>query len=260
MGKKVAFITGATSGIGGAFACHFAQKGYDLIITGHPDDKIPPCIEQMKEKYNASIEIIFADLAKENDIARVEEIIKREQKIEILINSAGFTFWKPFWMNNVKELESMIKVHISAPVRFIYAALPKMIVKKKGVIINLSSLSSFMPVPKDSMYSATKLFHNSFMESLHCSVKDKGIKVQVLCPGFVYSNFHKRAGLKQSDLKNGGIIRWMQPEKVVEISVRNLKKKNKVIVVPGWRNKLIKFIVTNLPRSLYYTLATKFLQ
>lgn len=261
MDKKVAFISGATSGIGAAFARHFAQQGYDLIITGHPDDKISLCAEEMKEKHNINIEIILADLANENDVARIEEIIKKNKKIDVLINNAGFFFGKPFWQNDIRNLENMIKVHINAPVRFIYAALPNMTMNRKGVIINLSSLVSFMPVPQDAMYSATKLFNNSFMESLHISVKDKGIKVQVLCPGFVHNtNFHERAGMKQSVYKNWEILPWMEPENVVKISVRNLRKKNKVIVIPGFRNRSIKFIISILPRSLYYRFATKFLQ
>ncbi len=261
MDKKVAFISGATSGIGAAFARHFAKQGYDLIITGHPDDKITLCTEELKEKHSVNVEIILADLTKEDDVARIEEIIKKNKNIDVLINNAGFFFGKPFWQKDIRSLEDMIKVHINTPVRFIHAALPNMIVNRNGVIISMSSLASFMPVPQDAMYSATKLFNNSFMESLHISVKDKGIKVQVLCPGFVQNtNFHERAGMKRTGNRNWEILPWMEPENVVKISVRNLRKKNKVIVIPGFRNRSIKFIVSILPRSLYYRFATKFLQ
>jgi len=258
--KKVAFITGATSGIGAAFARHFAKEGYDLIITGLPDDKVPSYLEELKEKYDVNVEILYAEFGNENDVARLEEIIKSNNRIEVLVNNAGFGIDRPFLKDNIRNIENMIKVHISAPVRFIYAALPNMVSEKKGVIINLSSLSSFMPIPKNSMYSATKLFNNSFMESLHISFRDKGIKIQALCPGFVRTNFHSKSGVNQSELKNRGILRWMQPDKVVEISIRNLLKKNNVIVIPGFRNKMIKFIFTILPKNLYYQLATKYLQ
>ena len=261
MDRKVAFISGATSGLGAAFAHHFAQQGYDLIITGHPDDKISLNVEELKAKNKVNVEIILADLANENDIIRTEDIIKNNKEIEVLINNAGFFFGKPFWHNDIRDLESMIKVHISVPVRLILAALPNMTRNSKGTIINLSSLVSFMPVPQDAMYSATKLFNNSFMQSLHISFRDKGIKVQVLCPGFICNtNFHERAGIKLSNLKNWQILPWMEPEKVVKISVRNLKKNNRVIVIPGFRNRVIKFIMTILPRPLYYRFAAKFLQ
>jgi short-subunit dehydrogenase len=261
MDKKVAFISGATSGLGAAFARHFAQQGYDLIITGHPDDKISLDVEELKIKNNINVEIILADFANESDVARTEEIIKQNKEIDVLINNAGFFFGKPFWQNDIRSLESMIKVHINTPVRLILAALPNMTRNNKGTIINLSSLVSFMPVPQDAMYSATKLFNNSFMESLHISVRDKGIKVQVLCPGFVCNtNFHERAGMKQSELKNWKILPWMEPENVVKVSVRNLRKKNMVVVIPGFRNRAIKFIISILPRPLYYRFATKYLQ
>jgi short-subunit dehydrogenase len=261
MDKKVAFISGATSGLGAAFARHFAEQGYDLIITGHPQDKISLDIGELKRINDVNIELILADLANENDVTQVEEIIKRTSGIGVLINNAGFFFGKAFWKNDIRSLDNMIKVHISTPVRFILAALPNMLINGKGTIISLSSLVSFMPVPQDAMYSATKLFSNSFMESLHISFKDKGIKVQVLCPGFVRNtNFHERAGFKLSGLKSWEILPWMEPENVVKISVRNLRKMNKVVVVPGFRNRAIRFLVSILPRPLYYRFAARFLQ
>jgi uncharacterized protein len=259
--NKVAFISGGTGGLGAAFACHFAGQGYDLIVTGHPGDEVLLDIEDLKTSNNINVEILLGDLANEDDVARAEEVIKNNTEIEVLVNNAGFFFGKPFWQKDVVSLESMIKVHICAPVRLILAALPNMISNGKGYIVNMSSLVSFMPVPQDAMYSASKLFINSFMESLHISVRKKGIKVQVLCPGFINNtNFHKRAGFMLDDHKTWNILPWMSPEKVVSVSVRNLKKRNKVIVVPGFRNKLIRLLVSIVPRTLYYSFATKFLQ
>ncbi len=260
MDKKVAFITGASCGIGAAFARYFAKEGYDLILTSLKDDESNTYAENISEEFDINVEIITADFSNEDDIVKVETVIRNNSRIESLVNNAGFVFWKPFMQKNTGELEKMIKVHINAPVRFIYAALPHMMMKKRGIIINLSSLSSFLPIPLDSMYSATKLFQNSFMESLHISVRDKGIKVQVLCPGFVRSHFHERAGVNLTDLKYKSMIRWMQPDEIVKMSVKNLKKRNKVIVIPGFWNKVIKVIATGMPRSLYYSFAARYLQ
>jgi len=261
MNRKVAFISGGTGGLGAAFASHFASQGYDLIITGHPDDKVLLDIEALKSRNGVNAEIVMGDLASENDILRVEAIIREKSEIEVLVNNAGFFFGRPFWQKDAQSIESMVQVHICTPVRFILAALPNMIKNRKGFIINMSSLVSFMPVPQDSMYSATKLFNNSFMESLHISVRGKGIKVQVLCPGFISNtNFHNRAGLMLSEHKSWSILPWMEPEEVVRISARNLKKFNKVIVVPGFRNRVIRFLISVMPRPLYYMFATRFLQ
>lgn len=259
MEREVAFITGATSGIGAAFAEHFAREGFDLIITGHPNDPVEFPLEEIKQKFNIDIQLIKADLAIEEKIVELENIIKNNLKITVLINNAGFLNGIPFLENNIPELESMIKVHINCPMRFIYASLPNMIEKGKGIIINLSSLAAFTPFPDYAMYPATKLFGISFTESLHISLRNKGIKFQVLCPGFVKSNFHQRAGIKISEFKNGRLINWTTPEKVVKCSIRNLKKKNKVIVIPGFGNKLVRFFSLILPRSLYYKFASGFL-
>ncbi len=261
MDRKVAFISGGTSGLGAAFAQYFAQQGYNLIVTGHPDDKIRLNSGELIQKYGVNIEIIHVDLAAENDILKTEEIIRKNTSLEILVSNAGFYFGKPFWQKDVSDLEDMIKVHISVPVRFVLAALPLMAANKKGIIISISTLVSFWPVPQDSMYSATKTFNNSFMESLHISLKDKGIKVQVLCPGFLRNTeFHERAGFKLSEHKNWNMLPWMDPDRVVKISVRNLKKKNRVVVIPGFMNRVIKNIVSFLPRRLYYFLAARYLQ
>jgi len=257
--RKIAFISGATSGIGAAFARHFAQKEYDLILTGHPEDKTTLPVEDLRKRYDVSVKIIQADFAREEDIRKTEEIIKGNHRIEVIINNAGFVFGLPFLKNDIGNWENMISVHINAPLRFIYAGLPNMISNGKGVIINLSSLASFMPVPHDMIYSATKLFNNSIMESLHITLKEKGIKVQVLCPGFVKSNFHKRAGIQIPDYNSGGIVHWMDPDKIVEISIRNLRKKSKVIVIPGFGNKVIRFMYVIAPKKLYYRVAYKYL-
>ncbi len=131
MEREVAFITGATSGIGAAFAEHFAREGFDLIITGHPDDPVEFPLEAIKQKFNINIQLIKADLAIEEKIVELENIIKNNSKITVLINNAGFLNGIPFLKNNIPELESMIKVHINCPMRFIYACLPNMIQKGK---------------------------------------------------------------------------------------------------------------------------------
>jgi hypothetical protein len=259
MGKMVAFITGATSGIGAAFARHFAGEGYDLILTGHPDDSNNLLLDDLKQKFNVDIRLIFADLSVENDIAKLEELIKKNDKIEVLVNNAGYLDGVPFLKNTSKKLEQMIMVHINSPMRFVHAVLPNMLLMGRGIIINLSSLAAYTPFPDYAMYPATKMFNIGFTESLHITLRKKGIKLQVLCPGFVKTNFHKRAGVNLSEFKNRGLIKWLSPEKVVQISIRNLKKKNKVIVVPGFVNKLIRIMSLIIPRRIYYKLASQFL-
>jgi len=259
MKREIAFITGGTGGIGAAFARYFAANGYDLIITGKPGDPVYPCIKNLGSKYKVKVSIIPAELADEKDVSRIETMIMQNKRIAVLVNNAGFGLGGHFWKESTDNLESMIKVHINAPVRFIHAALPGMIERRQGIIISLSSISSFIPIPYDSMYSATKLFHNSLLQSLHISLTKTGIKTQVLCPGLVKTDFHNKKNIDTSPLKKGSFIPWMMPDKVVEISIRNLKKKDKVIVIPGVWNKLLRFIYKLLPDHLYYAIAFKYL-
>ena len=143
--------------------------------------------------------------------------------------------------------------------RFSYASLPNMIQKGKGIIINLSSLAGFTPFPDYVMYPATKLFSIAFTESLHISLRNKGIKFQVLCPGFVKSNFHQRAGIKTNEFKNNRYLSWMTPDEVVKVSIKELKKTNKVLVIPGRINRIIRLMVLLIPRRLYYQISKRFL-
>lgn len=260
MGNKVALITGATCGIGASFARHFSSKGYDLIITGHPNDKITLDTNKLEEKYNVSIKLILADFTNDQDVTHIENIIKECQNIDLLINNAGFGLGGPFFNKDIQCSINMIKVHIQAPVRFIYAVLPGMIARKQGIIIDVSSLSSIISVPRDPLYNGTKVFHNTFMKSLHVGLMNKGIKLQVLCPGLTRTDFHKRSGAVESEIRSRGAGFWMDPDEVVRISVRNLSKKNKVIVVPGFRNKALIFMYKLIPSFLYYRIAGLYLQ
>lgn len=259
MGNKTAFISGATSGIGAAFANYYASKGYDLIITGHPKDEVNLPINRLKKLYNVNIELILIDLSIEDNITSLVGELRNNKRIEVIINNAGYLNKIPFIYNDIDDVDNMINLHIIAPVRIIHALLPNMITKNKGIIINLASLAAYTPFPDYVVYPATKLFNIGFTESLHITLQSTQIKVQVLCPGFVHSNFHNRAGFNLSDYKNKKLMHWMKPEKVVEISIRNLQKKNKVIVIPGFWNKLAKLAHDIMPNRLYYLLSHRFL-
>jgi uncharacterized protein len=259
MNNKIAFITGGTSGIGAEFSRRFAQRGYDLIITGRRKELIMARAEELRNTYKVNVEVIIAELSNEQDLLMLVDVIKKHDNIEVLINNAGFGLLRPYWKDEIINQETMAKVHIMAPIKLMYAVLPQMLKNQKGYIINMSSLASFLPIPRDAMYSATKQWHNSFMQSMHIGLRDKGIKVQVLCPGFTRTDFHQKMGLKHSELQNRFILRWMQPSQVVDYSLRKLNKKNKVIVMPGFWNRFTRRLVGIIPSRLYYTIATKLL-
>lgn len=151
----------------------------------------------------------------------------------------------------------MINLHVICSIKLIHSILPNMIDKKDGTIINLSSQSAFLVLPKNATYSGTKAFLNSFSESIYLEVKDSGVKVQALCPGFVISDFHEKMGSAKANHKNKGIIRWMAAEKVVDISLEQLKK-GKVICKPGFFENLGMNLLNFLPKRIYYKIVTNF--
>lgn len=246
---QIALITGATSGIGKAYAACFAGMGYDLMVTGRRMDKLEQLCAELSAAYGIHAEAIKAELSEEADMGRLLEEITHRDNIAILVNNAGFGSGVEFSRNNLEEHLKMLDVHVRASVRLVYAVLPQMIGRREGVIINISSLGAYMPAPGSTMYSATKLFLASFTESLHMEVRRYGIKTRCICPGFTHTEFHERR--KEGKVNKAGKFMWMEAEDVVNMTIKSLKR-NKIIVVPGIINRLLIAITGIMPRRLYY--------
>ena len=247
-----ALITGATSGIGEAFARRFASQGYDLIITGRRKEKIKRLAHDLTQSCAVDVEVIIAELSNPGDVDALTQKVRDTENLHILVNNAGFTTKGHFLYEDLEGQQNMVQVHVLAPMKLTYAALPNMTAHGKGTIINVSSLGAFTPLPEAATYSGTKAFLVVFTESLHVELAGTNVKVQALCPGFTRTDFHERIGMDKSKQKNLGIIRWMPPEKVVDTSLKCLKN-NQVICVPGFWNKVLVFATHRLlPRSLYY--------
>ncbi len=232
-----ALITGATSGIGAAFASHLAQKGFDLILHGRRQGKLTELAKNLK-KYNISVDIITAELSRAEEMKEVETHIQALDHLDMLINNSGY--WTPgnFWERTPDSIEAMIMVHVIAPVRFSRAALPRMLERNKGDIINVSSMGVYFNMATVENYNATKAYLLSFTESLHVALRGTGLRVQVLAPGFTVTEFHSR-------------LTWMLPEQVVDISLKALDKGH-VVCIPGFKNKFLVKCGNLLPRSVYY--------
>jgi short-subunit dehydrogenase len=247
-----ALITGATSGIGEAFARRFASQGHDLIITGRRKEKINRLAHELIQTFAVDVEVIISELSNPGDVDALAQTVRATENLHILVNNAGFTTKSDFLHEDLEGQQNMVQVHVLAPMKLTYAALPNMIAGGKGTIINVSSLGAFTPLPKAATYSGTKAFLVVFTESLRVELAGTNVKVQALCPGFTRTDFHERIGFDRSKQKNMGIIRWMSPDKVVDISLKCLKN-NQVICVPGFWNKVLVFATHRLlPRSLYY--------
>jgi short-subunit dehydrogenase len=252
--KKTAVITGASSGIGKAFALHFAEKGYDLIITGRRIEKLTAVANQIQEQFGVLVETILVELSEVKEALKLFNLIKSKENIFVLVNNAGFGSGVEFCQNELSNHLQMLHTHVDASVELVYAVLPQMIRRREGTIINVSSLGAYMPAPGSSIYSATKLFLKSFTESLHMELHKYGIKVQCLCPGFTHTEFHQHRESCRSGPGNG--LLWMDAKTVLKKSVKALKNEN-IICIPGTINKLLVGLSVILPRKLYYWLMQK---
>lgn len=253
---NIAVITGATSGLGATFARKLASLGYDLILTGRRKEIIEKLAEELTGRYGVEIGIILAELADPQDLKAVVDTVTERDDVEFLINNAGFGINSLFWESPIKSETDMVKVHVLAPLELIHAVVPGMIKRGRGNIINISSLAAFMPLLKNASYSGTKSFLNLFSESIHMELADKGIKVQSLCPGFTRTHFHERVEMEPGEWERLQRFYWMEPEAVVEYSLRCLGKKQ-VICIPGFWNRVVVKLVSMISKSQYYRLTVR---
>jgi short-subunit dehydrogenase len=257
--SKTAVITGATSGIGAAFAKRLAAAGYDLIITGRKRELIEKLADELRKKHGVNIKVIIAELSNDNDIQKVIDTINAADNIDMLINNAGYSgYARNFIEVEPAHYEQMIKVHQVVPMRLVSVVAPKMIKQGKGTIINTSSIAAYNALPTAHVYGGTKSFLKIFSEGLYQELRAKGIKIQALCPGFTDTNFAKDYMTEEEYTKLASSTKriMMSPEAVVDYSLKRLKK-NKVVCIPGLANKAICFTLPKLPRGLYYKLAAK---
>jgi short-subunit dehydrogenase len=256
--RSYAIITGATSGIGASFAEHFATNGYHLVITGRRKEIIENVAEELRAAHGIEVQVIIADFVKEDDFAAVISHIEQLDHVGVLVNNVGFGLDTSFVNDTYANQEKMITVHINATTRLTHIVIPKMLKNGTGTIINVSSLAAFLPNARNELYCATKAYINAFSESLHVGLRDKHIRVQALCPGFTKTDFHDKMGLKrEAIMKKHKRVKWMEPDEVVQISVKALKRGSKVLVVPGFNNRFVYGLVKHLPRKWYYRIVAK---
>jgi short-subunit dehydrogenase len=252
---KNALITGATSGIGASFARKLGKEGYNLYITGRRIEVIEKLACDLRKKYHIKVIVILADFTIPQE---VNNLLKKIETVpfDFLINNVGFGHEKKFFDDTYEKQYEMIEAHINSFCKITHLVSKNMISNQSGNIINVSSLAGFAPTSFNHLYSSTKSFITTFTESLYLELSSFGIRFQALCPGFTRSDFHNSLNIKEETLKNRGLVRWMKPDKVTELSLKSLSKRGGLFI-PGLSNKILYIIVKILPRRLYYYLARK---
>ena len=247
--SRLAAITGASSGIGATYARRLARNGYDLLLIARRKDRL----EKLAAELPAA-EILVADLTDDADLDAVATRLAAEPRLDLLINNAGFGTRGRFW-EAASQVE-MHKLHVVATVTLTRAALQGMVERRRGSIVNVASVAGFMQNPASVSYCATKAWIISFSEGLWLELKAAGlpIRIQSLCPGFTYSEFHDVLGIDRSRIPKS---LWMTAEFVVGESLKALER-NQLFVVPGWRYKFIVWLFAWLPRSLRHAIMLRY--
>ena len=246
-----ALITGATAGIGAAYAKLLAKEGFDLVLVARDLPRLKGVAKELSKLYKIKAETIKADLTKPVQLAKVEKRLANNSKpIEVLINNAGFGLKDSFLVSNLAKEQELLDVLVTAPMRLSHAVLPGMIKRNSGSIVNVSSVASFTA---GGTYSAAKSYLTVFSEYLHTELRDTNVKVSALCPGFTRTEFHARGKMKMSGLPN---YMWTAVDQVVAKSWRYVKA-GKVICIPGWQYMLLSSIARIAPRPLVRKLGIK---
>ena len=248
MSRPLAVITGASSGIGAVFAERLAV-GHDLLLVARRREAMEALAARLTAKHGCAVEILQADLVDDKDTTLVAERIAAAENLALLINNAGFGTKGLFWETDLAEQEEMHRLHVLTTVRLCHAALRRMVPRNAGAIINVASVAAFVHRAGSASYSATKSWMTAFTEGIYLELESirSAVKVQALCPGYTYSEFHDRLQLDRDAIAPPAM--WLRAEFVVDESLKALPR-GKLYVVPGRQYQAITALVTKLPIAL----------
>ncbi|MBM4194268.1 MAG: SDR family NAD(P)-dependent oxidoreductase [Gemmatimonadetes bacterium] len=240
MPRPVALVTGASAGIGKVFAQRLAARGHDLILVARDAGRLAELAAELTAAYGVQAEALAADLSVGADIRRVGDRIAAEPRLAVLVNNAGFGSKGRVATADMRVQEAMLAVHVNAPMLHTRAALAGMIERGHGWIITVSSVASFTWSAGNANYCATKAYQRVFMEAVGLEVAGTGVRVQALCPGYTYSEFHDRLGTGRSHAPKW---LWFPAERIVDESLAQVERGGPVVCVPTKRFKAIVWIL-----------------
>jgi uncharacterized protein len=245
--RPLAVVTGASAGIGKEFCEQLAARGYDLLIVSRDAFRLEELKRMLETDREVSVDVFPADLSLDDDVSRLVGVVAALPRLALLVNNAGFGTQGPLVNASPAQQEAMLRLHTLAPMRLTQAALPLLVAREGGGIINVSSVASFLYAPESVNYCATKAYLTTFSEGLASELVGTGVRIQALCPGFTHSEFHQRMAANAGD-RPGWM--WLSARQVVTASLRNLERGGPVICVPTLRYKIMVSLLRVMPRRL----------
>jgi uncharacterized protein len=205
--KSTALITGASSGIGAIYANRLARRGHDLILAGRSRERLNAVAKRIADETGRSVEVIVADLNDKADQARIEEVLRTDASIALLVNNAGVGAPTPLLQSNIDRLDGMIGLNVTALVRMTYAIVPAFVKRGGGAIINIASGVAIVPELLNGVYGGTKAFVLGFSLSLHKEFGASNIRIQAVLPGATATEFWDSAGTPLEQVPSEMVMR-----------------------------------------------------
>ncbi len=242
-----ALVTGASVGLGAAFARRLAGEGRDLIVVARDADRLDTLAAELRERYLVQVEVLPADLTTDEGCAAVADRLARpDAPVDTLVNNAGFGLYQAFGAASIADEERMLALNVTAVLRLTHAAVTAMRARGRGEVINVSSVAGFLPRGAAATYAASKAWVTSFTEGISLTLVGSGVRVCAICPGFTHTEFHARAATDMSDLPSWA---WLDADRVVAEGLADARA-GKPVSVPSVRYKTAVHLSRLLPRPL----------
>lgn len=249
MPKKTALVTGASSGIGLAFAKLLAKKDYNLVLCARRKERLDEIAKNLESQFPIKVHTIQADLSKRKTPDLIfDELEKKYISIDFLVNNAGISLKRKFSRNSWEDIDGFLNLMMVNVTKLCHLVMPRLKEKKGGHIVNVSSLAAFVPEESGSLYTASKKYVTSLSIALAKEGEPYGIKVLALCPGFTHTEFHDVLGNKDK-VKKFPSFMWMTADRVVEEGYDAVLK-GKPVHVNGLINRFICFLFHIIPKSV----------
>ncbi|WP_233833352.1 SDR family NAD(P)-dependent oxidoreductase [Paraburkholderia sp. ZP32-5] len=227
--EGTAVITGASSGIGAVYADRLARRGYDLLLVARDGERLQSVAERLTQQTGRHVETVSADLTVKADVRRIEERLRADRAITMLVNNAGVGATAPLIDSDIDALEKMIDLNVTSLTRLSAAVLPGFVERGAGTLINISSIVALSPELLNGTYSGTKAYVLNLTQSLHHEVGGKGVRLQAVLPGATSTAFWDRAGLAVEHLPSQIV---MSAEDMVDAALAGLDQ-GELVTIPS---------------------------